>query len=70
MFILRKKKIYMMLSLVLVGILSFYMQQTPPEESVATVSFPVSNKVIIIDAGHGKPDEGAESSRRNNRSRN
>lgn len=50
MFILRKKKIYMILSLVLVGILSFYMQQTPPKESVTTVSFPVSNKVIIIDA--------------------
>ena len=23
---------------------------------------PVSNKVIVLDAGHGKPDEGAQSS--------
>ena len=38
-------------------------------ESIATVALPVNNKVIIIDAGHGVPDEGAESSTRNYRSR-
>ena len=27
---------------------------------IATVSLPVSGKVVVIDAGHGKPDEGAE----------
>ena len=32
------------------------------KESVPTVSLPVSGKTIVIDAGHGKPDEGAESS--------
>ena len=32
-------------------------------ETVPTVSLPVSGKTIVIDAGHGKPDEGAESSR-------
>ena len=31
------------------------------KESVPTVSLPVSGKTIVIDAGHGKPDEGAES---------
>lgn len=30
-------------------------------ESVPTVSLPVSGKTIVIDAGHGKPDEGAQS---------
>ena len=30
-------------------------------EVVPTVSLPVSGKTIVIDAGHGKPDEGAES---------
>lgn len=29
---------------------------------VQTVTLPVTNKVIVIDAGHGVPDEGAESS--------
>jgi len=32
-------------------------------QTVPTVSLPVSGKTIVIDAGHGKPDEGAESSR-------
>ena len=27
---------------------------------IATVSLPVSGKVVIVDAGHGVPDEGAE----------
>ena len=33
------------------------------KEVVPTVSLPVSGKTIVIDAGHGKPDEGAESSK-------
>lgn len=32
------------------------------EESIETVSVPATGKVIVLDAGHGKPDEGAESS--------
>ena len=39
-------------------------------QSIATVAMPVDSKVIIIDAGHGVPDEGAESSMRDYRSRN
>ena len=31
------------------------------ENTVVTSSLPVTNKVIILDAGHGKPDEGASS---------
>ena len=38
-------------------------------ETVQTVALPVDSKVIIVDAGHGIPDEGAESSTRHNRSR-
>ena len=30
--------------------------------TVQTVALPVSNKTIVIDAGHGVPDEGAQSS--------
>lgn len=33
------------------------------KEAVPTVSLPVSGKTIVVDAGHGKPDEGAESSK-------
>lgn len=28
------------------------------KEDIPTVSLPVSGKTIVIDAGHGKPDEG------------
>ena len=31
-------------------------------EIIPVMSLPVTNKVIILDAGHGTPDEGAESS--------
>lgn len=31
------------------------------EESIETVALPVSNKVIVLDAGHGNPDGGAVS---------
>ena len=31
------------------------------ERNVLTSSTPVANKVVILDAGHGRPDEGAES---------
>lgn len=27
------------------------------EKTTATVSMPVSDKVVIVDAGHGSPDE-------------
>lgn len=34
----------------------------PKFEIVDTMAVPVSNKVIVIDAGHGTPDEGAQNS--------
>ena len=40
--------------------ISLYEQQNKAN-NIETVTLPVSNKVIVIDAGHGIPDEGAES---------
>ena len=41
----------------------FYSARTRhPIEIIPVMAVPVSNKVIILDAGHGTPDEGAESS--------
>ena len=34
----------------------------PKFEVVETMSVPVSNRVIVIDSGHGTPDEGAQNS--------
>ena len=51
-----------MISLIAIAVFSFSLRQLPTEDALPTVSFPVSNKVIVVDAGHGVPDEGAESS--------
>ena len=39
-----------------------FLFSTEMQITVPTVSLPVSGKTIVVDAGHGKPDEGAESS--------
>ena len=70
MIVLNKKRILAILSMVCISIFTFSFQIAKQEKTVATVALPVSNKVIIIDAGHGIPDEGAQSSTRHNRSTN
>lgn len=69
MIILNKKRILLITSLVAISICAFTFQIAETDNTIQTVALPVSNKTIVIDAGHGKPDEGAESSNRNNRSR-
>ena len=62
MIVLNKKtiRIFVLSIFVMVFGIAFVSDQ---KESVPTVTLPVSGKTIVIDAGHGKPDEGAESSR-------
>ncbi len=60
MIVLNKKKIRMIVLGVFVFIFGFAFI-CDKNESVPTVSLPVSGKTIVIDAGHGKPDEGAQS---------
>lgn len=67
MIILNRKRMMLILTLVCIPLLAFSFQ-IAEENTVETVALPVTNKVIVIDAGHGVPDEGAESSSRNNRS--
>lgn len=64
MIILSKKRITLILTCVIVGIFTFMMQnvELSTKEVVPTVNLPVSGKTIVVDAGHGVPDEGAESS--------
>lgn len=57
MIILNKKKIMLVIGIILIGIFAFTIQSRNDEETVQTVSLPVANKVIVIDAGHGVPDE-------------
>lgn len=61
MILLRKKRMILIILSVFVSVLTFALV-TDKKEIVPTVSLPVSGKTIVIDAGHGKPDEGAQSS--------
>ena len=50
MIILSKKSIYIMLSMVMVAVLAFSFKVADSEKTVQTMSLPVSNKVIVLDA--------------------
>lgn len=52
-------------SILVIATLAFSIQTVQINKTVETVSLPVSNKVIVLDAGHGIPDEGAQSRLRN-----
>lgn len=74
MIIISRKRLGIIMLVIFIGIFTFAYNKTEDktqeqayEQVTAT---PVSNKVVIVDAGHGTPDEGAESSNRNNRSTN
>ena len=63
MFVLSGKKIkYAVLSVFSLFLIVAFVISTKNENKnyVETVTLPVSGKVVVIDAGHGKPDEGAE----------
>ena len=71
MLVLSKKRLSLIIGCVFVAIFSFMVsKENKIGEAVQVVSLPVSGKTVIVDAGHGMPDGGAESSSRNNRSRN
>lgn len=56
MFFLSKKRIIVigifLLAVIAIGVSQIFMEP----ETIETVALPVSNKVIVIDAGHGEPD--------------
>ena len=62
MIVLSKKRILVVMSFILVSVFTFMLQTGKIENTAQTVALPISNKVIVLDAGHGIPDEGAESS--------
>lgn len=58
MIVLRKKRILLVLSCIMVSLCVgvAIMPNLNKQKTVETVSLPVSNKVIVLDAGHGQPD--------------
>ena len=61
MFILSKKRILFITIMIMVSVISFEMFNEQ-EKTIETVTLPVTGKIVVLDAGHGYPDEGAESS--------
>ena len=63
MIILNKKRLVLIVTSIFISIFVFTLSKRSEDNtSVSTVSLPVSGKTVILDAGHGTPDEGAESS--------
>ena len=61
MFVFNRKRISVMLLIILIGIFAFSYKTSEKEikkDQKYVTTTPVANKVIILDAGHGVPDEG------------
>lgn len=73
MIIINKKRASIILSCIFIGLFTFSFQiankRSELDENsimintVETAATPISGKTIVVDAGHGVPDEGAQSSR-------
>ncbi len=65
MLIISKKRINLIIACILISLLAFTFQIKSKEKkidnNVETTAIPVSGKTVVLDAGHGTPDEGAES---------
>ena len=63
MIVINQKRIKIILSCILISLFVFtaktYNEQNKNDggENIQTTATPASRKTIIIDAGHGKPDE-------------
>ncbi len=65
MIVINSKRIKLILMCIFLGVFVFSFQiaqEEIPKYTLETVSVPVSGKTVILDAGHGYPDLGAESS--------
>ena len=57
MYVINGKRVLFIFVSLLISFISFF--SFNKNESIMTSSLPISNKLIILDAGHGYPDEGA-----------
>ena len=56
MILIQKKRIIFVLSMVFISVFVYFFSLNT-DQTIETVSLPVTNKVVVIDAGHGLPDE-------------
>lgn len=58
MLILKKQRLIITLNLIILSLFAcMYSIASQEKNTVSTVALPISNKVIVLDAGHGLPDE-------------
>ena len=57
MYVINGKRVLFIFVSLIISFISFF--SFNKNESIMTSSLPISNKLIILDAGHGYPDEGA-----------
>ena len=60
MYVIKRKRICLILIALLLGIFAYSYENQKiniDEQTQSTTSTPVSGKVIVVDAGHGVPDE-------------
>lgn len=60
MYIISKKRVLFITIMIMVSVFSYEMYKKS-EDTISTVSLPVTGKTVVLDAGHGLPDQGAES---------
>ena len=65
MLILKRKRIIVMMCMIFISLYAFSFKIANEDiilnkKTVETVSTPVTDRVVIVDAGHGTPDEGAD----------
>ena len=61
MLYINKNKIYLFSLIILVFAVTSFSLMLKEKDTIEIVSLPISNKTIVLDAGHGSPDEGAQS---------
>ena len=60
MIIVKKKRLIITANLILLALfVCIYSISANDPKTIETVALPVSGKVVVLDAGHGLPDEGA-----------
>lgn len=60
MYVIKRKRICLILIALLLGIFAYSYENKKiniDEQTQSTTATPVSGKVIVVDAGHGVPDE-------------
>ncbi|MBR3132857.1 MAG: N-acetylmuramoyl-L-alanine amidase [Clostridia bacterium] len=62
MYVIDKRRILVIVSSIVFSIFFVAVSVKKVEKTVMTATSPVCDRVVILDAGHGLPDEGAESS--------